>query len=88
MIREAKPDEMETVRELFREYAEIVGSPICFESFAREMEELPGQYSPLLLALVSDQPAGCAALRSIRGSRGQRDFQPERRFGTSTSCTT
>jgi putative acetyltransferase len=62
---------MDSVRELFREYAEVVGSPICFESFAREMAELPGQYSPLLLALVSDQPAGCAALRKIGDGIGE-----------------
>jgi putative acetyltransferase len=56
---------MDAVRELFREYAAIVGSPICFESFSREMAELPGRYSPLLLAFDSGQLAGCAALRKI-----------------------
>ena len=62
---------MDAVRELFREYAEVVGSPICFDRFAREMAELPGQYSPLLLALVSDQPAGCAGLRKIGDGIGE-----------------
>jgi ribosomal protein S18 acetylase RimI-like enzyme len=62
---------MDTVRELFREYAQVVGSPICFERFAREMAELPGQYSPLLLALVSEQPAGCASLRKIGDGIGE-----------------
>lgn len=46
MIRAARPDEMDAIRELLREYAEVVGSPICFESFAREMAELPGSTRP------------------------------------------
>ncbi len=62
---------MDAVRELFREYAEVVGSPICFERFACEVAELPGQYSPLLLAFVSDQLAGCAALRKIADGIGE-----------------
>jgi ribosomal protein S18 acetylase RimI-like enzyme len=56
---------MDAVRELFREYAEWVGSPICFASFAREVAELPGQYSPLLVAEESGELAGCVALRQI-----------------------
>lgn len=71
MIRPVHSSEMGAVRELFREYAEIVGSPICFESFAREMADLPWQYSPLLLALVADRPAGCAGLRKIGDGIGE-----------------
>jgi len=71
VIRAAQVDEMDAVRELFREYAEVVGSPICFERFARETAELPGQYSPLLLAFVSDQLAGCAGLRKIGDGIGE-----------------
>jgi putative acetyltransferase len=62
---------MDTVRELFREYAEVVGDPICFERFVREMANLPGQYSPLLLAIVAGQPAGCAGLRKIADGVGE-----------------
>lgn len=71
MIRCAQPDEMDTVRELFREYAAWVGSPICFESFTREMAELPGRYEPLLLAFESGRLAGCAALREIGDGIGE-----------------
>lgn len=62
---------MDAVRELFREYAALVGSPICFERFTREMAELPGQYAPLLVAIESDQPVGCVALRMIGDGIGE-----------------
>jgi N-acetylglutamate synthase-like GNAT family acetyltransferase len=62
---------MDTVRELFREYAEWVGSAICFASFTREMQELPGRYSPLLIAFHDGQVAGCAALRQIDAGIGE-----------------
>src|SRR5437763_17135523 len=58
---------MDAVRDLFREYARWVGSPICFESFEREVAGLPGQYAPhegrLLIAIEGQEIAGCAALR-------------------------
>lgn len=62
-LRQAQPGEMDAVRELFREYAELVGNAICFESYAREMAELPGRYSPLLIAVDPECLAGCVALR-------------------------
>jgi len=71
VIRCVQPDEMDAVRELFREYAEWVGSSICFGSFAKEMAELPGRYSPLLIALHDGQVAGCAALRQIDPGIGE-----------------
>ncbi|HVV47070.1 MAG TPA: GNAT family N-acetyltransferase [Bryobacteraceae bacterium] len=65
MIRPARPDELDAVRELFREYAGFVGSPICFESFEREIASLPGEYFCLLIAEDAGRLAGCAALRRI-----------------------
>lgn len=65
MIRPARPDELDAVRELFREYGEFVGSPICFEGFEREIAALPGEYICLLVAEESGRIAGCAALRTI-----------------------
>jgi ribosomal protein S18 acetylase RimI-like enzyme len=74
---------MDAVRELFREYAELVGSAICFERYTREVAELPGLYSPphgaLLLAVVPESnavgqalsPAGCVALRQIADGIGE-----------------
>lgn len=71
MIRPARPEELDSVRELFREYAEFVGSPVCFQSFAREMASLPGEYAPLLIAEEARQLAGCAALRRIGEGIGE-----------------
>jgi ribosomal protein S18 acetylase RimI-like enzyme len=54
---------MDTVRELFREYAAWVGDPI--------LAELPGRYAPVLIAFHADQLAGCAALREIGDGMGE-----------------
>jgi len=73
---------MDAVRELFREYAKWVGSPICFASFERELSELPGRYSPLLVAEPTFRAAtarerlpvplaGCAALRKLSDTIGE-----------------
>jgi len=62
---------MDDVRALFREYAAWVGDPICFESFTREVAELPGRYAPLLVAFRDGRLAGCAALRQIGDGIGE-----------------
>jgi putative acetyltransferase len=68
-IRDAKTDDIQPVRALFREYAEWVGDDICFQRFEREMAELPGRYEPpdgrLLIGFVDGRLAGCAALRKL-----------------------
>jgi GNAT superfamily N-acetyltransferase len=60
---------MDAAREIFREYAAWVGSEICFQSFERELAELPGRYAPpegrLLLAFIDGRMAGCVALRQL-----------------------
>ena len=57
------------VRELFLEYARSLSFNLCFQSFEKELAELPGDYgSPggaLLLALSDGQPAGCVALHRL-----------------------
>lgn len=57
------------VRELFTEYARSIEIDLCFQSFDRELAELPGKYAPpegrLYLAMQDQQPAGCVALRKI-----------------------
>jgi ribosomal protein S18 acetylase RimI-like enzyme len=58
-------------RRLFEEYSASVGVDLCFQDFARELETLPGDYTPpagrLLLARDDEEAAGCIALRPIDG---------------------
>lgn len=60
-------DRLEHARRLLREYAESLGFDLGFQSFAAEIENLPGEYAPpggcILLAKDSDRIAGCVALR-------------------------
>jgi putative acetyltransferase len=56
-------------RRLFEEYAASLGTDLCFQSFDRELAELPGSYAPpegrLLLAWFEGDLAGCVALRPL-----------------------
>lgn len=69
LVQAQTPEQIEQVRELFREYEAWVGNNICFRSFDKELAELPGAYAPpdgrLLLAEVKGELAGCVALRKI-----------------------
>jgi ribosomal protein S18 acetylase RimI-like enzyme len=63
------PDCIPVIRELFTEYANSIEIDLCYQSFDRELAELPGRYAPpegrLFLALESGKAAGCVALRKI-----------------------
>lgn len=67
-----KPEHLDSVRLLFREYVGSLNVAQCFENFERELNDLPGEYMPprgtLLLATVSGAMAGCCALRPLDGS--------------------
>jgi putative acetyltransferase len=56
-------------RELFLEYAESLGFSLCFQSFDKELANLPGDYAPpdgrLLLAEYQGKLAGCVALHKL-----------------------
>lgn len=56
-------------RELFLEYAQSLGFSLCFQSFDKELANLPGNYSPpegrLLLAEYEGKLAGCVALHQL-----------------------
>ena len=61
------PEDIEHSRLLFKEYEKAIGVDLCFQGFARELAELPGDYAPpdgcLILAFVDSALAGCAAMR-------------------------
>ena len=63
------PDDVQQARELFLEYGNSLGFSLCFQSFDKELKELPGAYGPpsgrLLLARCGDHAAGCIALRQL-----------------------
>lgn len=60
------PEQITAVRELFLEYAKSLNFSLCFQSFEKELAELPGDYAPpfglLLLAAEGSELAGCVAL--------------------------
>ena len=73
LVREAVgAEDVAAVRRLMQAYGEhLAANPagavnICIEGYGRELEELPGGYAVLLLALVDGEPAGCVALRPLR----------------------
>ncbi|MEQ8604596.1 MAG: GNAT family N-acetyltransferase [Marivibrio sp.] len=57
------------LKTLFVEYAEALEYDVCFEAFDRELEGLPGPYTPpkggLWIARVDGAIAGCVALRPV-----------------------
>src|SRR4051812_20714603 len=63
------PEQIAQARELFLEYAQSLGFSLCFQSFDKELAELPGSYAPpegrILLAKVDGQLAGCVALHKL-----------------------
>ena len=69
------PEQLAQVRELFVEYARSLSYHICFEGFHREVDQLPGVYSPpagrLLVAMESGTAIGCVALKKISEGVGE-----------------
>jgi GNAT superfamily N-acetyltransferase len=66
------PAQIAHARELFLEYAQSLGFSLCFQSFDKELAELPGDYAPpdgrLFLAEFEGQLAGCVALHKLDGN--------------------
>ena len=69
LIQAQSAEEITSARELFREYADGLGIDLCFQSFEKELAELPSGYAPpagrLLIAIDENQTGGCVALRKI-----------------------
>lgn len=63
----ATEGDLDDLRRLFQEYYQELGVDLCFQGFAAELQNLPGDYAPpkgaLLIARVNGQAAGCVALR-------------------------
>lgn len=63
------PEQIAAIRELFLEYAQSLNFSLCFQSFEKELAQLPGDYAPpdgrLLLAAQGSQLAGCVALHKL-----------------------
>lgn len=69
-IRTAQfPAHLDTVRAIFREYADSLNIDMGFQDFNQELAELPGKYAPprgtVLLAWQDGEVIGCAAMRPI-----------------------
>jgi GNAT superfamily N-acetyltransferase len=66
-------EQLAEVRRLFEEYWASFGFTPCFQNFAGELAELPGEYVPprgaLVLATIDGRAAGCAALRPFDSTR-------------------
>jgi len=69
LLQAESPAQIAQARELFLEYADSLGFSLCFQSFDKELAELPGEYAPpdgrLLLAEYEGQLAGCIALHKL-----------------------
>lgn len=73
LVLAESPEQIEAARTLFKQYGASLGFSLCFQSFDKELAELPGTYAPprgrLLLALDSEQSgeqyAGCVALHPL-----------------------
>ena len=63
------PDDLNTVKILFREYADSLDIDLEFQDFETELATLPGKYAEpqgcVLLAWHADQAVGCIAFRPI-----------------------
>ena len=69
LLQAVTPEQIQLARELFLEYQRWLGVDLCFQSFEKELAELPGDYAPprgrLLLAYLDDNLVGCVALHPL-----------------------
>jgi putative acetyltransferase len=69
LIQAQTTEDIDTVRQLFREYSDWLQIDLCFQNFEKELADLPGDYAApdgrLLLAYDDSQLVGCVALRRI-----------------------
>lgn len=67
LVRSA--DDLLGIRSLFQDYQATLDIDLCFQGFAAELDNLPGDYAEpggaLLLARVDGAHAGCCAFRPL-----------------------
>jgi putative acetyltransferase len=75
LVQAQSPEEIESARELFAEYASWIEISLCFQNFDQELARLPGDYAPpsgrLFLAVAGQQVMGCVALRKLGDDVGE-----------------
>jgi len=61
--------DLDTIRELFQEYADGLGIDLAYQGFDQELAQLPGRYAPpagdLLIAWDNGAALGCVGLRPL-----------------------
>jgi putative acetyltransferase len=66
------PEDLESIRGLFREYQQGLGVDLCFQDFEAELAGLPGKYAgptgALLIAKDGPTTCGCVAVRPMEGT--------------------
>ncbi|MGZ5474962.1 MAG: GNAT family N-acetyltransferase [Thermoanaerobaculia bacterium] len=65
MPRIERATDMRLVREMLEEYARATHVDLSFQNFDHELDTLPYEYDPILVAWSDEQAAGCVALRRI-----------------------
>jgi len=69
LVQAETSEQIETARELFREYQEWLGISLCFQNFDDEVANLPADYrmpnGRLLIAIKDGDVVGCIALRKL-----------------------
>jgi len=63
-------EELDIIRQLFRDYEKELNEDICFQSFEEELKNPLSKYGApsgdLMLAYWNDEPAGCIALTKMK----------------------
>src|SRR5262245_31820743 len=80
VIESADVADLSDVRQMMQEYAAWIGSDLSFQGFARELDQLPGDYAPPDgVLLVARQAVGITGMVALR-RRDDRRCEMKRLF--------